>query len=154
MCANIVPDQRVDPRASARAAAVPDRAARGSLMEEQRARWLWYERTWLVIVALVVFWPIGLALMWVQGKFSPATRVAVSIAAPVLSAALLAGIEMREHARVPAVHVAVEILEAGRTRMRMAVGKRVADQFRTRQRDAAQDHGIEGQQFRREPGLL
>ncbi len=59
-------------------------------MTEMHARWLWYERPWFVIAALVVFWPIGLALMWVQHKFSPGVRAAVSVGAPVLSAAVLA----------------------------------------------------------------
>jgi hypothetical protein len=59
-------------------------------MTETHARWLWYERPWFVIAALVVFWPIGLALMWVQHKFSPTVRAAVSVGAPVLSAAVLA----------------------------------------------------------------
>jgi len=70
-------------------------------MEEQRARWLWYERTWFVIAALVVFWPIGLALMWVQKKFTPVVRVAVSVAAPALSALVIAGIVLLPRAGAP-----------------------------------------------------
>jgi hypothetical protein len=72
-------------------------------MVEQRARWLWYERTWFVIAALIVFWPIGLALMWAQHKFSPAVRLALSVAAPALSAAVLAGIILLPRHATPTV---------------------------------------------------
>ncbi len=72
-------------------------------MVEQRARWLWYERTWFVIAALIVFWPIGLALMWAQHKFSPSVRLALSVAAPALSAAALAAVILLPRHTTPAV---------------------------------------------------
>ena len=71
-------------------------------MPETQGRWLWYERTWFVIVALVVFWPIGLALMWAQRKFSPAMRAGLSIAIPALSAMALAGILLLPRGASPA----------------------------------------------------
>ena len=54
-------------------------------MPETDARWLWYERPGFVIGALIVFWPLGLVLMWTQEKFTRRTRVGLSAALPIIS---------------------------------------------------------------------
>lgn len=54
-------------------------------MPETGARWLWYEKPGFVIAALIVFWPLGLILMWTQGKFTREARVGLSVALPVFS---------------------------------------------------------------------
>jgi len=49
----------------------------------------WYRRTWVIVVALIVFFPVGLALMWMSGWKMP-TKIVVSaafVALVVLSAA-------------------------------------------------------------------
>jgi hypothetical protein len=61
-------------------------------MSDTSDRWVWYERPGFVIAALVVFWPVGLWLMWDQKKFSQETRVGVSIAAVMATALIVAGI--------------------------------------------------------------
>lgn len=61
-------------------------------MSDPDKRWLWYEKPGFVIGAIVVFWPVGLTLMWIQKKFSPKARIAVSIAAPVLTALVVASL--------------------------------------------------------------
>lgn len=54
-------------------------------MPETGARWLWYEKPGFVIAALIVFWPLGLILMWTQEKFTRGARVGLSVALPVIS---------------------------------------------------------------------
>jgi len=61
-------------------------------MSDSDKRWLWYEKPGFVIGAIVVFWPVGLTLMWMQKKFSPKARIAASIAAPVLTALVVASL--------------------------------------------------------------
>jgi hypothetical protein len=61
-------------------------------MSDSDKRWLWYEKPGFVIGAIIVFWPVGLTLMWIQKKFSPKARIAVSIAAPVLTALVVASL--------------------------------------------------------------
>src|SRR5450759_4169120 len=39
----------------------------------------WYRRTWVIVVALIVFFPVGLALMWMSGWKMP-TKIVVSAA--------------------------------------------------------------------------
>lgn len=43
----------------------------------------WYEKTWLVILALIIFWPVGLFLMW---KYKPRWNLAVKIIITVILA--------------------------------------------------------------------
>jgi len=52
----------------------------------------WYESTVFLVVALIVCWPVGLALIWVQRAFMQPARIAVSVAAPVLTALAITGI--------------------------------------------------------------
>ena len=61
-------------------------------MSDSDKRWLWYEKPGFVIGAIIVFWPVGLTLMWIQRKFSPKARIALSIAAPVLTAIVVASL--------------------------------------------------------------
>src|ERR1700733_8216097 len=43
----------------------------------------WYRRTWVIVVALIVFFPVGLALMWMSGWKMP-TKIIVSVACVAL----------------------------------------------------------------------
>ena len=44
----------------------------------------WYRHTWVIVVALIVFFPVGLALMWISGWKTP-TKIVVSAAFVVLA---------------------------------------------------------------------
>lgn len=57
-------------------------------MPEARHRLL-AERTWFMVLLLVVLWPVGLALMWEEPRFPRGARIALSALVPVLSIALL-----------------------------------------------------------------
>jgi hypothetical protein len=61
-------------------------------MSDTDKRWLWYEKPGFVIGAIAVLWPVGLTLMWIQKKFSLKARIAISVAAPVLTAILAASL--------------------------------------------------------------
>jgi hypothetical protein len=61
-------------------------------MPETNERWLWYERTGFVIAALVIFWPIGAALMWSQKKFTQQARTWITAIAAVATLLLVLAI--------------------------------------------------------------
>lgn len=48
----------------------------GFIMEIQEK---FYQKTWFIIASLILFWPVGVVLLWVQKKFSLNIRVVVSI---------------------------------------------------------------------------
>lgn len=48
-------------------------------MDEVNAKPKWYYRTWFVIISLIVFFPIGLYLMWKGTVFGKKWRIALSI---------------------------------------------------------------------------
>lgn len=54
-------------------------------MPDPNARWLWYEKPAFVIAAIVIFWPVGVALMWSQRKFSYRTRRTVTAVAALVT---------------------------------------------------------------------
>lgn len=40
---------------------------------------LWYASTWFIILMLIVFWPVGLYLMWKYKKFSLVARIILTV---------------------------------------------------------------------------
>ena len=40
----------------------------------------WYGKTWVIVLFLLLFWPVGIALMWAKScKWDLATKLAVTI---------------------------------------------------------------------------
>ena len=39
----------------------------------------WYEKTWVIILFLLIFWPVGLFLMWRFADWSKTAKVVVTI---------------------------------------------------------------------------
>jgi len=54
-------------------------------MRGTHARQLWYGRPGVVLAALIVFWPLGLLLVWTQKKYTLAGRAGLSVALPLIS---------------------------------------------------------------------
>lgn len=44
------------------------------------------DKTWFVILFLVIFWPVGLALMWSKKKFNLAARIIITVIIALLAA--------------------------------------------------------------------
>ena len=45
----------------------------------------WYGRTWVIVVFLLLFWPVGIALMWARScTWELAAKLAVTIGIAVL----------------------------------------------------------------------
>ncbi|WP_294405607.1 hypothetical protein [uncultured Clostridium sp.] len=39
----------------------------------------WYQKTWVIILLLIFIWPVGLILMWTQGKFNKIARIIITL---------------------------------------------------------------------------
>lgn len=43
----------------------------------------WYQKTWLIFLALILVWPIGLVLTWMS-NWRPATKVILTVTVVLL----------------------------------------------------------------------
>lgn len=56
---------------------------------EQSIKKSWYYKSWFVVPMLLIFFPIGAALMWIGNRYSSKTRIVLSIAFGLFFAAAL-----------------------------------------------------------------
>lgn len=43
-----------------------------------------YEKTWFVVLMLIVFWPVGVFLMWRYTEWNKPVKVAISVVAGIM----------------------------------------------------------------------
>ena len=51
---------------------------------------LWYQKTWTIVLLLLVFWPAGLYLMWKYAAWSRPAKIIVTVVVALCAAAYLA----------------------------------------------------------------
>ena len=50
-----------------------------------------YQKNWFVIILLILLWPVGLALMWINRSFSTVARIIITV---IIAAILICGLVM------------------------------------------------------------
>ena len=51
----------------------------GPYIEPVMSQSRFYEKTWFIILALLLFWPLGLILMWLYSSWSKPVKIIVTI---------------------------------------------------------------------------
>lgn len=51
----------------------------------------WYQKTWVIILFLIFIWPVGLILMWTQGKFNKIARIIITLLFVIIAIAGCSG---------------------------------------------------------------
>ena len=60
--------------------------------DEHPKSMVWYHRTWSIILAIIIFWPLGIFLMWKYKKWPKKFKVALTVAYAILTIVLVVAI--------------------------------------------------------------